>query len=393
MARRIHEDHKDFRDVISGRTRRELKRLIKNGSIVTHRPKGGRMTISVPQIEIPRFLFGDNGEGVGRGEGEKGKVISKDPAKGKGGGTEHADGITVSIDMEDVLKFLQDDLELPDMKPKPSKTYEDVKLIYNNISRVGPESLRHTRRTLLETMRRQAMLQDPDSDPFLRPDPEFIPTSGDKRYRQYREVHIPSSNAVIFFARDCSGSMDDYRCEIVNDMCWWINCWIKRFYEKLDRVFILHDTEAEECDEKKFFEYRAGGGTMASSAFKHIAQMLETRYPPHAYNVYIFYFTDGDNWEDDNPLVLEALKTSVSHREINLIGITQVCPTGNGLKEVIENAVKGHLIPGDHIRTVKVGKGDEYGPTSMTPEDRNQQILGGIKALLGKERKFAPEAA
>ena len=33
MPRRIEEDHKDFRDVYSGRIRKALKKFIKNGSI------------------------------------------------------------------------------------------------------------------------------------------------------------------------------------------------------------------------------------------------------------------------------------------------------------------------------------------------------------------------
>ena len=48
--------------------------------------------------------------------------------------------------------------------------------------------------------------------------------------KQYNIIKKPSSNAVIFFARDWSGSMDQYKCDIVSDMSWWIDIWIKRFY-------------------------------------------------------------------------------------------------------------------------------------------------------------------
>jgi len=71
IPKRIQEDHKRFRDVVSGRTRRELKRLIKSGAIVRQRPKGGKVTISIPQIDIPHFVHGDSGEGIGRGPGKK----------------------------------------------------------------------------------------------------------------------------------------------------------------------------------------------------------------------------------------------------------------------------------------------------------------------------------
>jgi uncharacterized sporulation protein YeaH/YhbH (DUF444 family) len=116
MPNRIQEDHKKFRDVISGRTRKELKRLIKSGAIIRQRPKGGKMTVSIPQIDIPHFLFGDTGKGVGRGPGKDGEVIGKDPQPGKGSkpGDQPGEGINISVDMEDVLRFMQEELQLPE---------------------------------------------------------------------------------------------------------------------------------------------------------------------------------------------------------------------------------------------------------------------------------------
>ena len=162
MPRRITEDHKHFRNVISGKTRKELKRLIKTGQITRQRGKNGRMTITIPQIDIPHIQHGDNGSGIGRGPGKKGDVVGKTDSEGKGNGNgageDHGEGITISVDMDSVLKFMQDELKLPDMKPKPSATHEDVKIVYNDISKTGPDSLRHTRRTLLETIKRMAMI-------------------------------------------------------------------------------------------------------------------------------------------------------------------------------------------------------------------------------------------
>lgn len=398
MPKRIQEDHKKFRDVISGRTRKELKRLIKSGSIVRQRPKGGRVSISIPQIDIPHFVFGDTGEGVGRGPGKDGDVIGRDPQPGQGGnqaGDAPGDGIQISIDLDDVLKFMEDELKLPKMKPKPNETFEEVKIKYNDISKVGLNSLRHIRRTMKEAIKRRAMMGNLDELQMVPgsavPVKVITPIKSDFRYRQYREIRIPSSNAVIFFARDCSGSMDDYRCDIVSDMCWWIDCWIRKFYKRVDRCYFIHDTRAEEVNEEKFYNYRMGGGTQCSSAFDKIAEQLENRYPPDKFNVYVFYFTDGDNWGGDNDKMVKIIKEKLGPNAVNLVGITQVCSWSydGSVKEHIDEAINKGTLPKDQVKTAYVGPDRDsksasggFGGEQMVEEDRNQQIIDGIRKLL-----------
>ena len=207
--RRIEEDHKDFIDVVSGKLRKALKKFIKSGQIVKSRGKRGKISITIPKIDIPQILYGDNGNGIGRGKGKDGDVIDKGK-KGKGNGAtqDEGEGITVSLDLETVLKFMQDELELPNLKPKVNDTFDEVKIKYNNISLVGPESLRHNRRTFIEALKRQCA--DGTANNFeivpglSMPMKTIKPIKRDKRYRQYKEVKVPSSNALIIYARDGS---------------------------------------------------------------------------------------------------------------------------------------------------------------------------------------------
>ena len=411
MPNRIQEDHKKFRDVISGRTRKELKRLIKSGAIIRQRPKGGKMTVSIPQIDIPHFLFGDTGKGVGRGPGKEGDVIGREPQPGKGSkpGDQPGEGINISVDMDDVLRFMQEELQLPRMRPKPNETFEEVKIKYNDISKNGPESLRHTRRTMKEAIKRMATTGDL-YDPKVLADSRgagrlIAPINSDRRYRQYQEIKIPTSNAVIFFARDCSGSMDDYRCDIVSDMAWWIDCWIRKFYKKVDRCYFVHDTRAWEVNEEEFYTYRFGGGTQCSSAFKAIAEQLENRYPPHAYNVYVFYFSDGDNWGGDNEEMLKVIKEELGPNKVNMIGMSQVCSWRyeDSVKHFFDEAIKSGKLS-DYMRTAYVGPEEASGDSNfgfgnwgyapdMSEEDRNSQIIEAIKSLLGKESPAMSEVA
>lgn len=390
MPRRVEEDHKDFIDVVSGRLRKALKKFIKSGQIVKSRGKRGKISITIPKIDIPQILYGDNGNGVGRGQGKDGDVIDKGKkgqGKGNGASQDEGEGIVVNLDLEEVLKFMQDELELPSLKPKPSDTFDQVKIKYNNISMIGPESLRHNKRTFIEALKRQAAEGTIDNLEIVPgckdPVKAIKPIKKDKRYRQYKEIKIPSSNALIIYARDGSGSMDQQKCEIVSDMAWWIDVWIRRFYKRVDRLFVWHDSIAMEVDEEKFYNYRYGGGTTCSSALKFISKQFENRYPPEKWNIYVFYFTDGDNWEEDNQIFINTLKESFGSREVNLVGITQILPWNyaNSIKSIVDKSISEGDLSKENIRTTEINS--EGG--TLTEESRNQQILEAIRKLMSTD--------
>lgn len=400
MPRRIEEDWRDFRDVVSGRIRKALKKFIKSGSIVRGRGKNGKISINIPKIDIPHIVYGEKEDGVGRGPGKEGDVIGKDPkgGKGPGAGQGEGEGINITLELDEVLKFMQDELALPNLKPKPNETFEDVKIKYNNISLIGPESLRHNRRTFLQAIKRQASmgtLNELHEVPGSKDPTRIItPWKSDKRYRQYKEIKIPSSNALVIYARDGSGSMDAAKCEIVSDMAWWIDVWIRRFYKRTERMYVWHDSAAMEVDEEKFYKYRFGGGTTCSTALKFIEKQFENRFPPEKWNIYVFYFSDGDNWSDDNQVFIDTLKNSFPGHVVNFTGITQIMSYAydNSLKFHVDNAVKDGTLDKDLVRTVSIGSdappipGSWSAPT-LTEDQRNEQILRAIKQLLGGEQK------
>lgn len=391
MPRRIDADHKDFQDVYGGIRRKELKKFIKNGQIFRSRGKDGKIVVTIPRIDIPHIVYGDSGSGVGRGQGEKGDVIGKEPQKGDGkgrkAGQDSGDGIDVSVDLDEVLKFMQDELDLPDMKPKPGNTYDEVIKKYNNISLTGPESLRHNARTLKQALKRQcadgSIHRLHEIPGFAQPVRLITPINSDKRYRQFNEIKIPSSNAVIFFARDGSASMDQYKCDIVSDMSWWIDVWIRKFYEKVERVYVWHDTEAKEVDEKKFYKYRYGGGTTCSTALKLISDMFKNRYDPLKWNIYLFYFTDGENWDGDNEVFCSMLDKDFGADIVNMAGITQILPWryDDSLKKHVDERCRGK-----NIRTTSVGSA---GTSPANEEERDKAIKSAISELLGRGSRDA----
>jgi hypothetical protein len=381
MPRRITEDHKEFRDVVGGKIRQSLGKFIKTGKIFKTRGNG-KISVTIPRIEIPHIVFGDGGEsGIARGEGKDGETIGREPSGQGQAGDSEGEGIVVNISMEEVLKFMQNELSLPNLQPKENDVFDEIKIKYNNIAPVGPESLRHNKKTWLQALKRtlsEGKQQEPVDVPGCETPMSVIqPIPQDKRYRQYKEIKKPSSNALIIYARDGSGSMDENKCNIVSDVSWWLDIWIRRFYKKVDRLFVWHDTVAMEVDENKFYNYRYGGGTVCSSALKFILKQLENRYTPDKWNIYVFYFTDGENWQGDNEVFVETLKKEFGPKVINFTGIVQIqsWSYNDTLKYEIDRALSEGSLNEEYFKTAEI--------SSKSVESTELQILNAIKKLLG----------
>jgi uncharacterized sporulation protein YeaH/YhbH (DUF444 family) len=217
------------------------------------------------------------------------------------------------------------------------------------------------------------------------------PISSDFRFRQYKEIRKPASNAVIFFARDSSGSMTDYKCDIVSDIAWWLDTWIRFFYKRTERIYVCHDTEAEEVDEQKFYRYRQAGGTRCSSALKLISEQFKHRFPPNKWNIYVFYFTDGENEYHDNDEFCEVISKEFGTDIVNFTGICQIMCNNysHSLKEFVDEKIKSKVFKEEYVRTVSVGpeeahKGYNFDRVSkLSDEERNEHVKRAIKKLLG----------
>ena len=376
MSRRIQEDHKEFRDVVRGKVDDQIQKFIKNGKLVGWRPKGGKFVINVPQIDLPTLRFGRDKGGWGRGEGDEGDIVGQDPQKGKDqgkAGNTPGNTVPVGVDLEEIMKFLQDELELPNMEPKDSTEVFNEKTVYTGLRKTGPESLRHNRKTMRQAMLR--MIQTGEYDPR---DPIIIPIQDDKRYRSWNIKQIPQSNAVIFFARDWSGSMNNEKCDIVVNTAWWIDQWIRQFYERTETIYIGHDTEAHEVDQDKFYEMRYGGGTYISSAFDLINEKIEFTFPTNQWNIYIFYFSDGENWTEDNEKCAEIIKNL--QVKANLIGVGQILHHGWGGQNSFLQTVAG--IEGLNLDVVRMFDYQQVDPAKGIGTDQEFQM---IKHFLSKE--------
>ena len=329
MILRIEQDHNRFRQIVRGRIKRELKKYISSGELIGRRGKD-LISIPLPQITIPRFVYGHKQTGgVGQGEGAVGSVLGAGESEGgkQGAGNQPSEHLLeVDISLDELAEMLGEELALPEIQPKGRKNIVSVKDRYTGISRYGPETLRHFKRTYKETLKRSI------STGTYRPDnPILIPIRQDKRYRSWKSAVMPQANAAIVYMMDVSGSMGEEQKEIVRIESFWIDTWLKAQYKGLESRYIIHDAVAREVDRDTFFHTRESGGTMISSAYKLCMKMIEDDYPPAEWNIYPFHFSDGDNWSMDDTLTcVELLKTKLLP-QVNLFGYGQVeSPYGSG---------------------------------------------------------------
>lgn len=367
MVLKIEKDHQRFRQIVKGRIREDLRKFLTKGELIG---KEGKHLISIPVrgIELPHFRYGDNSQGVGAGEGEEGDSVGQGQSgSGKGrGGTEPGQHLMeVDLTLDELADILAEELKLPRIEPKGRHRITTVRERYSSLRRVGPESLRHFKRSFKEALKRQIMLGDYDPD-----HPVIIPEKKDIRYRSWKEIRSPQSNAVIVFMMDVSGSMGEEQKELVRLESFWIDTWLRKNYEGIESRYIVHDVSAREVDKHTFYHLREDGGTRISSAYRTAKQLLEARYSPDEWNIYLFHFSDGDNSsEADSRECIKLLKDHLLPMS-NMFGYCQVASaygSGNFI-----NVIHEHLRNHEKVLTSRVNSKDD--------------IYDSIKTFFGKAR-------
>jgi sporulation protein YhbH len=355
VSLKIKQDHARFRDIVRGRIKQNLKKYVQKGEMLGKKGKDF-VTIPVPTIDIPHFRFGEKSQGgVGQGEGEPGDPLSPQEADGSGkaGQGEGQHVLEVDVSLDELADILGEELALPRIEPRGKDRIVATRLKYTGISPSGPESLRHFKRTYKQALKRQIA-----SGSYNWRRPVIVPYREDRRYRTWKQVPVPETNAVVIYMMDVSGSMGDEQKEIVRIESFWIDTWLRRHYRGLETRYVIHDAVAREVDRHTFFHTRESGGTMISSAYKLALEMIESDYPSSSWNVYPFHFSDGDNWSaDDTRLCVELLSGKILPA-VNLFAYGQVeSPYGSGqfikdLKEAIgsrENVALSEITDKDAI--------------------------------------------
>jgi uncharacterized protein len=369
MSLKIDQDHSRFRQIVRGKIRENLKKYISSGELLGRQGKDV-VSIPLPQIDIPHFRFGEKQQGgAGQGEGNPGDAMGASDKEEEGeGGKKAGEGegkhtLEVDVTLDELADLLGEELQLPAILDKGKSKIINAKDRYTGVRRVGPESLRHFRRTYREALKRQISVGS-----YSPEKPVIVPVPDDKRYRSWKTQPEPIANAVIIYMMDVSGSMGDEQKEIVRIESFWLDAWLQKQYKGLESRFIIHDAVAREVDRETFFHTRESGGTMISSAYKLCSDLIDKHYPPSEWNIYPFHFSDGDNWSMDDTLAcVDVMKTKILPR-CNMFAYGQVeSPYGSG--QFIKD-LKEQFATDDRV---------------VTSEIRDKEgIIQSIKDFLGK---------
>lgn len=314
-------------DKVSRAVRDKLPELISDLDVLGS--KAAR-TLRVPVRFLEHYRFRLSNDqtfsGVGQGKAEPGDtLVAPSPegqdGPGQGGNNEGGYQFVLELNLDDVVDWFWEELELPHLKRKDGRVRESD-YSREGWNRRGVQSRLDRRRSVKEALKRRARGDGPSF------------TNDDLRFRQLVMRKKPSTEAVVFFAMDVSSSMTDRDRKLAKTFFFWVIQGLRRQYTEIEPVFIAHTVEAWEFAEDEFFQVTASGGTVASSAFDKTLAIIDERYDPGRYNIYLFYVSDGANFSNDADAAREALRAIgnvanfVGYAEVQNAGAAQLSPMG-----------------------------------------------------------------
>lgn len=256
---------------------------------------------------------------------------------GAGNGGDGEDEFTFSISKEEFMEYFFQDMALPNLIKRTLLGSNNFKIERAGYSTVGiPANLDLSRSMIQAIGRRFALkgshskmvtelqleLEDllairesdrtPEQNARIQEIPSLIAEherrSGnipfiddfDLRYKLHKKIPRPTNRAVMFCIMDVSGSMGEHEKDLAKRFYTLLYLFLTKMYEKVDVRYIRHHHEAREVDEEAFFYDRDSGGTIVSTGFRIIDDIIKSDYPAKEWNIYIAQTSDGDNWETDD---------------------------------------------------------------------------------------------
>ena len=294
--------------------------------------KGGRDKIVVVPTTVEEKFIHDRSfdptkeeQSGGTGEGEEGEVIGEEPVRGDTGAGGAGEGETGPHEMEssayDLGRLLTEQFELPNLKEKGKKralaryTYD---LTDKNRGFGQFLDKKASLRKILETNIGLGNISDwDDIDPT-----RLLVAPHDMIYRILSREIDYESQALVFFIRDYSGSMNGPPTEVVVSQHVLIYSWLLYQYARqVESRFILHDTEANEVpDFYTYYNSKVAGGTKVVSAYRLVNKIVDQENLAQDYNIYVFHGTDGEDWDTEGKETVPELKKMLTYA--NRMGIT-----------------------------------------------------------------------
>lgn len=332
---RAVEDKRRHRQLVEDSIKKNLPDILSEEAIIGQ-SKNKKIKIPIKGIKEYQFIYGENSAGVGSGNGseKRGDQIGSSSSgneKGQGsqgpGNEEGEDIYETELTIEEIIDYMFEDLNLPNMdKKKLSEVLTVHARKKSGYQRKGIPPRLAKKRTVIEKLRRKQsmkrVLVEENSEEEMG---RFPFKEDDLKYHRIKEIKRKESNAVVICIMDTSGSMDQTRKYLARSFYFLLYHFVRMKYVNVEIIFISHSTVAKEVSEQEFFHKGESGGTYISSGYQLALEVIEQRYNPVHWNIYAFHASDGDNWanDDENAVKLAKKLCDVS----NLFGYIEIAPS------------------------------------------------------------------
>jgi uncharacterized sporulation protein YeaH/YhbH (DUF444 family) len=357
----------------------QVGKLVKPG-----RGRAGKVVVVPSTVEEKLFHDptvrppGEGGESGGTGDEKEGEVIGEQPVReengepgsgpGQGGGENHE----LESSAYDLGRTLAEKFQLPNLKEKGKKrsfTRYTYDLTDKNRGFGQVLDKKATLRKIVETNFALGNLPDVgDIDPS-----RFLIAPRDKVYRVLSQEKDYEPQAMLFFLRDYSGSMAGKVTELIVTQHVLIYSWLLYQYGgQAETRFILHDTEAREVpDFYTYYNSRVAGGTLVSSAYQLVNDIVARENLSADYNIYVFHGTDGDDWDEGGEKAIPELERML--RYTSRVGIT-IAEHGEGGTTTVARYLRGSGLLSDRAELLRM---------DVMAEDADEpRLIEGIKKLI-----------
>ncbi len=397
---RSAEDRRRHRELVEESIKKNLGNIIAEESIIG-KSRDKKIKIPIRGIKEFQFIYGKNKPGVGAGDGteKRGDKFSGDAqggnGNGKAGNQEGEEIYETEITIEEVINYLFEDLNLPDIDKKQLSQLEEKSYRKLGYQQKGiPPRLAKKRSVIEKIKRKQASkraLNEAAGEAGRESGPEdglrqekkdvllcrsyssrerFPFIEDDLRYYRIKEENKKDYNAVVLCIMDVSGSMDQTKKYLARSFYFLLYQFLQLKYSNVEVVFIAHTTTAKEVNEKEFFHRGESGGTYISSGYEKALEIISERYSPANWNIYAFHCSDGDNWSEDNKKAVDSAKKLCE--VCNLFGYGEIVP--------------GYYSMGSTIKSELQSKIDSENFAAITI-NKKEDVLPALKKLLEKGEK------
>ena len=317
LHRKGYLDQNRHKQKVEEAVRQQLGDLIVDESIIL---SDGKKAVKIPMRSLEEYRFKydfnkKNHTGQSSQKMNPGDVIGREESKGRGPGQGSGAGEEPGVDIyeaevtyDDIAAILFQELRLPNLDDKKRPLISHDRPEFNDVRKKGLQANIDKKRTLIESIKRQALAQEKSKELKITPE--------DLRYKTWETRPNFETNAVIFAMMDTSGSMGQFEKYISRTFFFWMVRFLRTKYENVEMRFLAHHTEAKEVTEQEFFTRGESGGTRCSSVYQLALDIIEKEYPPAHYNIYPVHFTDGDNIGSDSARALALMNRLVEVSQV-----------------------------------------------------------------------------